>query len=142
MNPRRFEELTREESLRRLGSVSVGRIVFTHQALPTVRPVNHLLDNGVIVLRTHPGAVLLSAVDTVVAYEADAVSEGDRIGWSVIVTGVARRLRDTAELERYERLLRPWAADEMQYVIRIHPELVTGFTLIDQNGALPQGAPG
>ncbi|NKQ52063.1 pyridoxamine 5'-phosphate oxidase family protein [Amycolatopsis sp. K13G38] len=140
MNPRRFEELTREESLRRLGSVSVGRIVFTHQALPAVRPVNHLVDNGAIVLRTHPGAALLSAVDSVVAYEADAISEDDHIGWSVVITGVARRLRGASEIERYERLLRPWVPDEMEYVIRIHPELVTGFSLIEDNEALPHGA--
>ena len=141
MNPLRFEELTREESLRRLGSVRVGRIVFTHQALPTVRPVNHVVDGGAVILRTHPGAALLSAVDTVVAYEADSVSDGERIGWSVIVTGVARRLRGTADVERYERLLRPSVPDEMEYVIRIHAELISGFSLIEENGALPQGAP-
>ncbi|HVW43238.1 MAG TPA: pyridoxamine 5'-phosphate oxidase family protein [Amycolatopsis sp.] len=140
MNPQRFQELTREESLRRLGTVRVGRIVFTHQALPTVRPVNHVIDGGAVILRTHPGAALLSAVDTVVAYEADSVPDGERIGWSVIVTGVARRLRSTRDIERYERLLRAWAPDEMQYVIRIHPELVSGFTLIDEKDALPQAA--
>ena len=141
MNPLRFQELTREESLRRLATVRVGRIVFTHQALPTVRPVNHVIDGGAVILRTHPGAALLSAVDTVVAYEADSVSDGERIGWSVIVTGVARRLRAPAEIERYERLLQPWAPDETDYVIRIHPELVNGFSLIEENGVLPQGAP-
>jgi len=141
MNPLRFQELTREESLRRLGSVRVGRIVFTHQALPTIRPVNHVVDGGAVILRTHPGAALLSAVDTVVAYEADAVSDGERIGWSVIVTGVARRLRGQADIERYGDLLRPWAPEELDYVLRIHPELVTGFTLIEQNGVLPHGAP-
>lgn len=141
LNPQRFQELTREESLRRLGTVRVGRIVFTHQALPTVRPVNHLIDGGAVILRTHPGAALLSAVDTVVAYEADSVPDGERIGWSVIVTGVARRLRSAVDIQRYERLLHPWVADEMDYVIRIHPELVSGFTLIEENGTLPHGAP-
>ena len=140
MNPLRFQELTREESLRRLSTVRVGRIVFTHQALPTIRPVNHVIDRGAVILRTHPGAALLSAVDTVVAYEADSVADGERIGWSVIITGVARQLRGSADIQRYEELLRPWAPDETHYVIRIHPELIIGFTLIEENGVLPQGA--
>jgi hypothetical protein len=36
---RHLEALTREESLRLLGSTSLGRVVFTHFALPAIRPV-------------------------------------------------------------------------------------------------------
>ncbi|TVT51396.1 pyridoxamine 5'-phosphate oxidase family protein [Amycolatopsis rhizosphaerae] len=138
MTPRRFQELSREESLRRLGSVRVGRIVFSHQALPAIRPVNHLVDDGQVIIRSHAGAALMSALDTVVAYEADFVAEGDRIGWSVIVTGVARRLKVPEAIARYERLLQPWVPDEMAHVIRIQPELVTGFSLEE----CEQGEPG
>ncbi|MGC0342598.1 hypothetical protein RKD20_007632 [Streptomyces sp. SLBN-8D4] len=55
--PCRRIELGSVEALRLLGSVSLGRIVFTRHALPTVRPVNHVLDGGDIVIRTqrpHP----------------------------------------------------------------------------------------
>jgi hypothetical protein len=136
MNPQRFQDLTREESLRRLASVGVGRIVFTHQALPAIRPVNHVVDeDGQVIIRGHAGAALLSALDTVVAYEADSVSGDDFIGWSVIVTGVARRLKAADVIERYERLLYPWVPDDTEYVIRIHPELVTGFTQVEENGS-------
>ncbi|MGV9899629.1 pyridoxamine 5'-phosphate oxidase family protein, partial [Streptomyces tendae] len=54
--PRRSIELGAEEALALLGSVSLGRVVFTRQALPTIRPVNHVLDDGDIVIRTHEGA--------------------------------------------------------------------------------------
>ncbi len=54
--PRRRIELDSAEALRLLGSVSLGRIVCTRHALPTVRPVNHALDDGDIVIRTHEGA--------------------------------------------------------------------------------------
>src|SRR5450759_2490828 len=37
---RQLEALTREESLRLLGSTSLGRVVFTHFALPAIRPVD------------------------------------------------------------------------------------------------------
>ena len=40
---RALEQLNRSEALKLLGSVSLGRLVFTHQALPAVRPVNHLV---------------------------------------------------------------------------------------------------
>lgn len=51
-------DLDPAEALRLLGSVSLGRIVFTRQALPTVHPVNHALDRGDIVLRTREGVAL------------------------------------------------------------------------------------
>ncbi|MEV7395311.1 pyridoxamine 5'-phosphate oxidase family protein, partial [Streptomyces sp. NPDC091215] len=57
---RRSVELDSSEALRLLGSVSLGRIVFTRQALPTVRPVNHVLVDGDIVIRTHESAALTS----------------------------------------------------------------------------------
>ena len=44
-------ELDGVEALRLLGSVSLGRIVFTRHALPTVRPVNHVLVDGDVVIR-------------------------------------------------------------------------------------------
>lgn len=126
-------ELGREESLRLLASVGVGRIVFSHQALPAIRPVNHVLDDGRIIVRTHPTAAVLSALDTVVAYEADQIHEDERIAWSVIAVGIARRVRDRQEISRYHELLRPWVRGEMTEVIRIDPELVTGYSLNGEN---------
>ena len=57
-SPRLLTELTRGQSLRLLAGVRFGRIVFTHRALPAIRPVNHLLDGEDIVIRTHPGAII------------------------------------------------------------------------------------
>ncbi|MTD59441.1 pyridoxamine 5'-phosphate oxidase family protein [Amycolatopsis sp. RM579] len=126
MKPVRFHELTRDESLRRLASVRVGRIVFTHQALPAIRPVHHVVDAGQVIIHGHPGAPLLSALDTVVAYEADGIGADDTIGWSVVVTGVARKIAAGEVPERYQD---PWDDDEASYLIRIRPELVSGFGL-------------
>ncbi|WP_243770313.1 pyridoxamine 5'-phosphate oxidase family protein [Amycolatopsis acidicola] len=134
MTAPRFQQLTRAEALGLLGSVGVGRIVFTHQALPAIRPVSHLIDGGQVIIRGNADAGLSSALDTVVAYEADVVSESGQVSWSVIVTGVARRLRAGPALTRYEELLRPWTPGEPggDYVVRIHPELVTGFSLVEK----------
>jgi hypothetical protein len=123
--------LTREDSLRRLGSVPVGRVVFTQRALPAIRPVNHLVLDGQVVFRSHSGAGIVAAADqeVVVAYEADALDPEQRLGWSVVVTGVARLVRDPEALARYQRVLRPWVDQPMDEVIAIRPDIVTGFAL-------------
>jgi hypothetical protein len=127
--PRRMVELTRTESLRLLGTMSFGRIVFTRQAMPAIRPVNHIVDNGAIIVRTHLGAALLSNVGLVVAYEADDIDPVEQVGWSVIVTGLATLVRDAGEAARYERMLQPWVNGQKNQTVRIQPEFVTGYRL-------------
>ncbi|KAB2976283.1 pyridoxamine 5'-phosphate oxidase family protein [Streptomyces sp. SS1-1] len=135
VGPRRRIELDAAEALRLLGSVSLGRIVFTRHALPTVRPVNHALDGGDIVIRTHEGAALTSRTEragdpgVVVAYEADAIDPRTHLGWSVVVTGYARPVTDPEDLARCRALVRPWVDQAMDQVVRIRPDLVTGILL-------------
>lgn len=133
MTAPRFAELTREESLRLLAGARVGRIVFTHQALPAIRPVRHLVEDGQVIIQGQGAGPLAAALDTVVAYEADSVTAERDIGWSVTVTGVARRL-DGGEREQYRHLGEPWGRDEAGYLLRINPELVTGFGWVDDSG--------
>ena len=64
-----------------------------------------------------------------VAYEADAIDPGTGLGWSVIVTGIARQVTGHHEAARYEQLLQPWVAGDMSQVLRISPEIVTGYRL-------------
>ena len=40
------QKLDRAEAMRLLASVDVGRVIFTLNALPAVRPVNHLVNLG------------------------------------------------------------------------------------------------
>ncbi|MFK4105317.1 pyridoxamine 5'-phosphate oxidase family protein [Streptomyces sp. NPDC019531] len=133
--PRESVQLDSAEALWLLGTVSFGRVVFTQHALPTVRPVNHVLDNGDIVIRTHEAAALTSrtrqteAPGVVVAYEADAIDPVTHLGWSVVVTGYARLVTDAGDLARYQALLRPWVSRAMDYAVRIHPDLITGIRL-------------
>lgn len=132
---RRTEELGADEALRLLGTVPLGRIVFTRHALPAVRPVNHVLDGGDIIVRVQDGSTvsaLLAAHDgsgVVVAYEADAIDPATRLGWSVVATGYADAVTDPADLDRYARLLQPWADAPASRAVRIRPGVVTGFRL-------------
>lgn len=141
---RRQVELTRTECLELLAAVPVGRVVFTLRALPAIRPVNHILEDGAIIIRSHLGSALASAVRPVarpvVLYEADVVDLADRLGWSVVVTGVAEVVTEPTQVARYERLLRSWVDQDMDCVIRIRPELVTGYRLEEILDGRPESA--
>ena len=126
--PRRLAELTRPESLRLLAQVPLGRIVYTVRALPAIVPVSHLIDNGMVVVRTHIGA---ECAGSVVAYQADQIDVHARTGWSVTVTGVARRVLDPDELTAYEPRLVPLIEAPAVDTIRIYPEIVTGYRLVN-----------
>nr|WP_042379874.1 pyridoxamine 5'-phosphate oxidase family protein [Streptacidiphilus melanogenes] len=123
------------QALRLLAGTPIGRVVFTQHALPAIRPVNHIVHQGDIIIRSHDGADLVNAanasgsVGVVVAYEADEIDPTSRTGWSVVVTGYATLVTDPEELADYATLLRPWTDHTMDRTIRIHPEIVTGFRL-------------
>lgn len=130
--PRQAVELTAAESWRLLAGTSLGRIVFTQHAMPAIRPVNHLLDDQTVIIRSHLGAAIVGRAagdGTVVCYEADDIDPVRHTGWSVIVTGMARLVRDPAAVSRYQQLLQPWADGQMDYVIAIEPQIITGLRL-------------
>lgn len=134
---RRLEELSPEESIRLLSSVSLGRIVFTARALPAIRPVNHLVDGDYVIIRTDGNSPIISELrsepGSVVAYEADTIDPAEHLGWSVVVVGVAHRVIDPDEAARYRRALRPWIAGSKDQVIAIQTDMVTGFWLVAGN---------
>lgn len=132
-----FSALSTERCLSLLASVPFGRVVFSQRALPAIRPVNHLVDDGNVIIRTDLGTALGSAAGqgTVVAYEADAIDAETRTGWTVVVTGVARVVTDPEEVDRYLGLLHPWVDGDRACVIRIPPDLVTGYELVGEPAA-------
>ncbi len=134
MQPRQALELTDAECWQLLRSVSLGRVVFTQRAMPAIRPVNHLVDDRKIIIRSHVGAAIVSRAVTgdgsVVCYEADDLDPVLHTGWSVIATGMARLIHEPAAKARYENLLEPWIAGQMDHVIAIEPEFVSGIRLV------------
>lgn len=127
-------ELDRAEAMRLLASVDYGRVVFTAEALPAIRPVNHLVDHGRVVIRTRVSTRLSAAVRSsppgvVVAYEADSFDPQQQDGWSVVVTGLAQTVTDPEQVLRYERLLHPWV-NTADSVLAIEPHIVTGIRIV------------
>jgi hypothetical protein len=132
---RRLIELDRVEAMALLAAAAYGRVVFTHRALPAIRPVNHVVDGDDIIIRTRLSAPVGTAAarrtGIVVAYEADEIDPWLRLGWSVVATGYATAVTDPDEIARLERLLTPWVDMGTDLVIRIRPEIVTGFRLAE-----------
>jgi hypothetical protein len=144
---RTLRKMPSAEAMRLVASVRVGRVVFTQRALPAIRPVNHVVLDGVIVFGTHADsavALQTAGAPTVVAYEADRIDEEQRCGWSVVVTGLAVRVAAGERADRYRGLLRPWVG-VADHIIAVTPRLVTGFRLAPQaDGAAARtdGPPG
>lgn len=133
----RMVELERQEALDLVAGVQLGRVAFSHRALPTIRPVNHLVDGGDIIIRTHAGSVLMghALVSDVVAYEVDQIDPVERTGWSVVITGTATRVSDASELVEFQKLLTPWVEGDLGQVVRIRPGIVTGYRLVQGAGS-------
>ncbi|MET8953351.1 pyridoxamine 5'-phosphate oxidase family protein [Streptomyces sp. NPDC004393] len=124
-----FRALDRQECLRLLAKVPVGRVVYTRQALPAVLPVNFSLDtDSSVLLRTPANSDLVRAIDgAVVAFETDDFDAVARSGWSVVVTGLATVVTDAAEHERLSRTgPRSWVVTGEGVFVRIESEMVTG----------------
>lgn len=138
--PRQAIELTEGECWHLLASVSIGRVVFTHRAMPAIRPVNHFIDGRRIIIRTHNGAAIASRTmearphgkpqGSVVCYEADELDSVRHTGWSVIATGLAHLETDPAEIARYTAATEPWIAGEMNQIVVIEPEFISGIRLV------------
>jgi hypothetical protein len=123
-----LERLSRDECLRLMGTVPIGRIVYTRQALPAVELVNFALVGGDIIIRTHAAGKLAAATrGAVVAFEADNVDLGRHVGWSVTIVGQATAVTDGTEILRLQRIaLNPWLAENRDHFIRIAPTIVNG----------------
>ena len=123
-----LEILHPDECLHLLGSVKVGRIGMTTDAMPVVLPVTFVRDGSRVVFCSTPGTKLYVALDgATVAFEADDVDPDLRFGWSVCLVGPAAVVRDAAELQRIKGLgLYPWANLDDPAYIAVDGQLITG----------------
>jgi uncharacterized protein len=127
-NDSALEQLSRAECMRLMGSVPVGRIIYTRQAMPAVELVNFALVDGDIVIRTSAAGNLAAATrGAVVAFEAGSVDPAGNAGWSVTVVGQARAVTDGTEIRSLERIaLASWVPGERDHFIRVSPTIVNG----------------
>ena len=102
-------DLDRSTCLALVGTRRVGRLVLGG-AEPTVVPVNFVVRDEVLVMRTAHDARAVNGVGTVVVFEVDDVDDNHHSGWSVVVRG---ELADAAGAlsidEDLTEHLEPWA---------------------------------
>jgi uncharacterized protein len=134
LDPQALEILDREECRDLLASVRLGRIGFCRgDGVPTVLPVNHVVDAWTVAFRATFGAKLSTALlERPVAFEVDGHDEATRTGWSVLARGRAEHVTDRAVVERLERLeLDTWAdAVERPRWVRIGLDELSGRRIL------------
>ena len=123
-------QLSRDECRQLMASVSMGRIVYTRQALPAVELVNFALDDGDIVIMTDGDGKLAAATrHAVVAFETDCV-DARRAGWCVTAIGPSREVTDPEDIGRLRKIgLSSWTDGTRERFIRVSPELLNGRRL-------------
>jgi len=124
------QQLSRDECLQLMASVSMGRIIYTRQALPAVELVNFALDDGDIVIRTDGDGKLAAATRrAVVAFETDCL-DARQAGWSVTAIGPSREVTDPEDIGRLQKIdLSSWSYGTQERFIRVSPELLNGRRL-------------
>jgi hypothetical protein len=127
----RLIALSEEQCLDLLAQGEIGRIAYTDRALPVITPVTYAMDGSKVLFRTRADGHLLQCVEnTVVAFEVDDFEDVARTGWSVLVTGVARRLVNRSDLVRGAHTAPlPWVGGDRQAIVEITPGLISGRML-------------
>jgi hypothetical protein len=128
------ERLVPAESYRLIAPRGIGRIAFATVAGLAVLPVNYVVADSTIAIRTGSGSVIAAHGDGPVSFEADHFDLELGQGWSVLVRGVAHRVVQPGELRnlREGSELRPWPAGEHDLFIRIVPSEITGRRIRSQ----------
>jgi nitroimidazol reductase NimA-like FMN-containing flavoprotein (pyridoxamine 5'-phosphate oxidase superfamily) len=123
-----LEVLVAERCLELLSRAHLGRIAVTIGAVPAIFPVHYRLCEGQIIFSTGDGTNLHAAsANTVVAFEVVDVDPSWSAGWSVLVVGVARELRDSATVApTLDQVANPWEAGVGAHVMSILPAFVSG----------------
>jgi hypothetical protein len=126
-----LEEIDEAECWRRLATRSVGRLAVEVGSQPDIFPVNYLVEDEQIVVRTAEGTKLAAALmGQLVAFEIDDIDETAHEGWSVVVHGTASEARTLpAVLHDQELDLEPWARGSKNRYIRITPTRISGRVL-------------
>lgn len=136
------EELNSAEIEELLKSIGYGHLACSHNDIPYVVPVHFAFDDGVIFIYTTEGkkSVIIHENPNV-CLEAEMVV--DNQNWqSVIVNGVAERLRDETERQHALELITKanptlspavsirwldnWVRENIEVVYRITPERTSG----------------
>ncbi|WP_328615890.1 pyridoxamine 5'-phosphate oxidase family protein [Amycolatopsis sp. NBC_00355] len=120
--------LDRAQCLALLRTASLGRVIFTHRAMPAVRPVRFTVVGESVVFAVPEGSPLYAgARDAVVAFEADDFADDLGAGWFVSLLGRAGEFRDSSAAEI--ACLCPCSSRAGRRFLQIPVETITGHRM-------------
>jgi transcriptional regulator with XRE-family HTH domain len=126
-----LEPLTRAQSLAYLECGGVGRVVFCSSRGPVALPVNYEFSNSEVIFSTTVAQAATLEVQDTVGFEIDRIDETVSEGWSVVVSGSARRVDDPDEiLQHSARGLIPWAGGQRGALVSVSLQEVTGRSIV------------
>jgi hypothetical protein len=126
-----LESLTWTQCEAHLGAGGVGRVVFLMDRGPVALPVNFEFAEGEVIVSTDVAKASALEAQAVVGFEVDRVDDAMSEGWSVLVSGCARRIDDPDEVLRLSSLdLEAWAGGARHALIGIRPDDITGRVII------------
>ena len=110
----------------------IGRVAVPAASGPVALPVSFAMAAGTVVFRTAPGTLLAAHADGEAGFEVDHIDDALSQGWSVLVSGQARRVFQPAELAwlRGNVAVWPWPGGDREVYVRITPERITGRRIL------------
>jgi transcriptional regulator with XRE-family HTH domain len=126
-----LQTLTAEQCEAHLCAGGVGRIVFSMLRGPVAFPVNFEYSDGYVVISTDVAKAHALESQHSVSFEIDRIDDVMAEGWSVLVTGPARRVDDPDELLSLASLdLESWAGGARHALVAITPREITGRVIV------------
>ena len=125
----RLEVLSEDQCRELLASQELGRVAFPVGEVTEIFPVNYATDGLIVIFRTDPGTKLALVTDSRVSFEVDQWDAVTKVGWSVVLKGVAQMA--TAGIDPFSAALRagnvqPVAPGAHDHWIAIYPSEITG----------------
>ena len=120
-----LEVLDVDECWALVRSKSIGRLAANRDGMgPLVVPVNYVVDiDQSVVFRSGEGTKLDATDRGILTFQVDEVDEVHRVGWSVLIEGLANWVYDPSD---DDTPVDTWAPGEHPYLVRLHPNRIAG----------------
>ncbi|NYI78656.1 pyridoxamine 5'-phosphate oxidase family protein [Nocardioides panzhihuensis] len=126
-----LEELTVEESWRLAADIQISRIGWNGPRGPVVLPVNHVVHEKAVWIRTSAHSSMAEQIDeSAVALLVDDLDPDTHVGWSAQFKGHAEILYNEDQIPETVKHLQAWPAGPRPLWVRLRPKEVTGRRLV------------
>lgn len=129
VRPDVLEVLDEHRCLEYMHSSTLGRVAFASGEDIDVFPVNYACDGSIVIYRTASGTRLARTPREHVSFEVDGWDDEVKMGWSVLVKGVALDVTEGADpysQSLRERKVVPLAPGKRVRWVAIYPKEITG----------------